>query len=387
MKNSEGTTFRIQLAKSRSFVGIRSTRCQREYNQDRYKIMVLNPTSLSPEVVSTLKDKKGGNRNTEGAQMDAKNKTLFYFAIFDGHGGSNTSDFLTAHLDSYIDEAKPSMVPDLIQSLRKIGGYFRSFRPDILEAFLPLDFEKRYGGRRPEKSKIQIKGKGGRVKQMIFIPHPNATEEEQQEAINYLEHQSGVAQAASNDNKHPQPSSIAGKESSDHTEDKEKSKENKEKEEEKKKEKAQKGDDPYEAAKEKYRSGVSVLPEASVEYSGASRWEYESLVIRDNRYYDDVDNYVEAATPTTMTLEQRLYSAFLRCDSELVRDKYRDGSTASVVVVQSRGPYWETQEDLDLIIAHVGDTRILLCEAPNGEAIQLTTDHHPDATVESGIHM
>ncbi|ORZ05730.1 phosphatase 2C-like domain-containing protein [Lobosporangium transversale] len=83
-----------------------------------------------------------------------------------------------------------------------------------------------------------------------------------------------------------------------------------------------------------------------------------------------------------MTLEQRLCLSFLQCDTELIRDKYGDGSTASVVIVQSKGAFWEAKDDLDLILAHVGDTRVLLCEAPRGESIQLTTDHHPDAVME-----
>ncbi|KAF9968730.1 hypothetical protein BGZ73_009157 [Actinomortierella ambigua] len=84
-----------------------------------------------------------------------------------------------------------------------------------------------------------------------------------------------------------------------------------------------------------------------------------------------------------MSLEQRLSLAFLRCDSELIQKKYRDGSTASVVLLQSKGAFWEAEEDLELVMGHVGDTRVLLCEAPHGECTQLSTDHHPDAIVET----
>ncbi|KAK3834531.1 MAG: phosphatase 2C-like domain-containing protein [Linnemannia gamsii] len=258
MKNSKGDTLRVHLDKFRDVVGLRSTRCQRKYNQDRYKVLVLNAPQLETDAAATGTTTSTPTANQTSSntisQVDADQKTLFYFAIFDGHGGSNTADYLTANLDEYIEAAKPNMVPKVIKDLRKLGGYFRNFRPHFLEPFLPADFEK----------------KGSK------------------DAADRKEKQKQAAEAAA-----PTP------------------------------------------------------------------------------------------IPTTMTLEQRLCLSFLQCDAELIRDKYQDGSTASVVIVQSKGAFWETPDDLDLILAHVGDTRILLCEAPRGESIQLTTDHHPDAVVEA----
>ncbi|KAF9106725.1 hypothetical protein BGX27_009040 [Mortierella sp. AM989] len=409
MKNSQGDTLRIHLAKSRTFVGIRSTRCQREYNQDRYKVVVLNPPTLSPARASTSASSSSTSRgngsqhtanSTEGAQMDADQKTLFYFAIFDGHGGSNTSDFLTAHLDAYIDEAKPEMVPDIVKDFRKLGGYFRSFRPHFLESFLPPDFEDKYGGKQPsQQRKVQIKGKGGRIRPMVFIPHPNASEEDQNEAVEFLEKQ-GAGRNAGSSSESKSVSSQAVDEPVDPTEETDMKNDQREnlfrKDEENRKQKSETSkdedeeaydmdEDPHVIARRKYLNRTSPLPGGTTAYSGSHRSEYENLVIRERCPDEENENKEkpEMSMPSTMTLEQRLFLAYLRCDAELVRDKYRDGSTASTVVVRSKGAFWETQDDLDLVIAHVGDTRILLCEAPHGECIQLTTDHHPDATVET----
>lgn len=385
MKNSQGVTLRVHLTKSRDFVGIRSTRCQRKYNQDRYKVLVLNPptgvqppnsssaatsstssstttsTSSSSSSVNPQDPQHAPQKSTEDTQMDSDQKTLFYFAIFDGHGGSHTADFLTAHLDEYIEQATPGMVPNVVKDLRKLGGYFRGFRPHFLEPFLPADFEGKHGGGGRSSSaeaarrerKVHIKGKGGQIKPMIFIPHPNATEEEQNEEMASLEHDT-------------RPSSTAA---SDQVEDE-----------------YDEDEDPFVIRHRRERNKTSPLPGGTTSYFGTDRSEYEHLVVREQ-------NMAQAATtetqqppvpiPTTMTLEQRLCLSFLQCDTKLIRDKYEDGSTASVVVVQSKGAFWETKADLDLILAHVGDTRILLCEAPRGESIQLTTDHHPDAVVES----
>ncbi|KAG9325990.1 hypothetical protein KVV02_008422 [Mortierella alpina] len=440
MKNSQGDTLRVHLAKSRDFVGIRSTRCQRKYNEDRYKVLVLNPPTLSPELasleqsspssssstttappVSASPTKNGSNNNnnsksTEGTQMDADQKTLFYFSIFDGHGGSHAADYLTAHLDETIETAQPEMVPQVIRDLRKLGGYFRSFRPHFLEPFLPADFEERYGSRhsateraKQQQHRVQIKGKGGQVKPMIFIPHPNATEEEQDQALKSLQSGSGgdghgdgkVVEHKRDQQDHQEPKPVTEATASGDDSDKagtqsagtgmEEKKDQQGKIEDEG-ERYDEDEDPYVIARRRHLNKTSPLPGGTTSYFGTDRSEYEQLTMLQG---NDDDSEAAAAAkkkllqepekviPATMTLEQRLCLSFLKCDTDLIREKYRDGSTASVVIVQSKGAFWETQEDLDLILGHVGDTRILLCEAPRGESIQLTTDHHPDAVVEA----
>ncbi|KAF9182434.1 hypothetical protein BGZ51_004738 [Haplosporangium sp. Z 767] len=412
MRNSQGDTLRVHLSKSRDFVGIRSTRCQRKYNQDRYKILVLNPPTLSPEFSSIEASSTAGAfsgtsspgrqsnhnntnhshfRSTEGSQMDADQKTLFYFAIFDGHGGSNTADYLTAHLDVSIEQANPAMVPKVIKSLRKLGGYFRSFRPHFLEPFLPADFEKKCGPRRVrEQNKVHIKGKGGQIKPMIFIPHPNATEEEQEQEMESLENRAvkEVTNEKTRDHRTESHSiaSTASEKEGGYVEAKNKEEMNKEEKntEEDDDDSYDEDEDPFVIERRKQLNKTSPLPAGTTSYFSSDRSEYEQLTLKaDNPTDVAAQKEREVPIPDTMTLEQRLCLSFLECDTDLIRNNYRDGSTASVVIVQSKGAFWETQEDLDLILAHVGDTRILLCQAPLGESIQLTTDHHPDAVVEA----
>ncbi|KAG0251051.1 hypothetical protein BG011_007881 [Mortierella polycephala] len=414
MRNSRGDTLRVHLSKSRDFVGIRSTRCQRKYNQDRYKILVLNPPTLSPEFssieasstasasASSATPSSGGQPNhnnnnhnhiksTEGSQMDADQKTLFYFAIFDGHGGSNTADYLTSHLDVFIEQATPALVPKVIKSLRKLGGYFRSFRPHFLEPFLPDDFEKKHGPRKGgEQLKVHVKGKGGQIKPMIFIPHPNATEEEQEQDVMSLENKAAKVITKDKGGDHgtgsPTIAPAAPEKEGGHVEAKSNKEMNKEeqKEEEDEEDSYDEDEDPFVIARRRELNKTSPLPGGTTSYFSTNRSEYEQLTLKANDPTEIAAQEEHGASiPETMTLEQRLCLSFLECDTELIRNKYKDGSTASVVVVQSKGAFWETQEDLDLVLAHVGDTRVLLCQAPLGESIQLTTDHHPDAVVEA----
>ncbi|KAF9584966.1 hypothetical protein BGW38_004468 [Lunasporangiospora selenospora] len=431
IKNAKGETFRIQLSKSRELIGIRSTRCQRKYNQDRYKVLVLNPPTPSPEVaaINAASQRENSNPNktnngssnnanqsqsltksTEGLQMDADQKSLFYFAIFDGHGGSHTADYLTAKLDQHIEEATPEMVPKVIKDLRKLGGYFRTFRPHFLEPFLPDNFEELYGSKYANKDrqpKIRIKGKGGQVKPMIFIPHPNASEEDQQQELQSLENQLGETvvlegEGAKEEKKESKPvvmskltePTVVKKEESAPKTQQRPSQNMKKTSKESATDKDfdyDEDEDPFIIAQRRALNRTSPLPGGTSSYFGTDRSEYQQLFLRHKDGGEEVGTQEgqgaqtkeSKAIPNTMTLEQRLCLSFLQSDAELIRDRYQDGSTASVVIVQSKGAFWDTTEDLDLILAHVGDTRILLCEAPRGESIQLTTDHHPDASVET----
>ncbi|KAF9904793.1 hypothetical protein EC991_002297 [Linnemannia zychae] len=401
MKNSQGDTLRVHLEKYRDVVGLRSTRCQRKYNQDRYKVLVLDAPQLEPGTASSTNNNPiatttppAATSNNIISQIDADQKTLFYFAIFDGHGGSNTADYLTANLDQCIEAAKPDMVPKVIKDLRKLGGYFRNFRPHFLEPFLPADFEKKgakdNADRARQQRKVHIPGKGGQIKPMIFIPHPNATEDEQEQELKSLENQTSAATAASGTTEAPL--------SDEQRKQKERAATNKPRvqmpREEEEEDEYDEDDDPFVIARRRNLNRTSPLPGGTTAYFGTDRSEYASLSLREEELIERKRQKQAATTaeapapiPTTMTLEQRLCLSFLQCDAELVRDKYRDGSTASIVIVQSKGAFWETPDDLDLILAHVGDTRVLLCEAPRGESIQLTTDHHPDAVVEAGKNL
>ncbi|KAF9374881.1 hypothetical protein CPC16_001033 [Podila verticillata] len=268
--------------------------------------------------------------------MDADEKTLFYFAIFDGHGGSHTADYLTANLDEYIEHARPEMVPGVVKELRKLGG------------------------------------RQGKVKPMTFIPHPNATEEDQQKDLEALQSRTEAVETQDVSRGKATISTTSGS-GSRRDEDEE--------------DLPDEDDDPYVQAYRRRRNATSPLPGGTTSYFGTDRSEYQSLFLREEdrllKNQPPAELPPTPAVPTTMTLEQRLFLSFLQCDTELIRDKYGDGSTASIVVVQSKGAFWETKEDLELVVAHVGDTRVLLCEAPRGESVQLTTDHHPDAVVEA----
>ncbi|RMZ77934.1 hypothetical protein DV738_g4183, partial [Chaetothyriales sp. CBS 135597] len=64
--------------------------------------------------------------------------------------------------------------------------------------------------------------------------------------------------------------------------------------------------------------------------------------------------------------------------------RFKGGSTCSVVMVStpSPTPFWHPATTSTMLVAHVGDTRVLICSTSTGAAVPLTTNHHPSSPVE-----
>lgn len=67
------------------------------------------------------------------------------------------------------------------------------------------------------------------------------------------------------------------------------------------------------------------------------------------------------------------------------RKPFKGGSTASVALISTPTPtpFWHPSTPSTLYTAHCGDTRILLSRVSDGQAVPLTTNHHPSSSSES----
>ncbi|KAI5898413.1 protein serine/threonine phosphatase 2C [Schizophyllum commune H4-8] len=87
-------------------------------------------------------------------------------------------------------------------------------------------------------------------------------------------------------------------------------------------------------------------------------------------------------------LEARATAAFFEANRQLAMDKvaFDCGAAASVVLMQSLDapatPFFAADK-LAVTVAHVGDTRVLLCSAKDGTPLALTENHRPDSPAES----
>jgi len=59
--------------------------------------------------------------------------------------------------------------------------------------------------------------------------------------------------------------------------------------------------------------------------------------------------------------------------------RFKGGSTCSVALISTPAPtpFWHPATPATIIVAHVGDSRILLCRTADGTAQPATTNHHP----------
>ena len=64
---------------------------------------------------------------------------------------------------------------------------------------------------------------------------------------------------------------------------------------------------------------------------------------------------------------------------------FNGGSTCSIALISTPSPipFWHPSSPSTIVTAHCGDTRILLCRTSDGLAIPLTTNHHPSTPSES----
>lgn len=99
-----------------------------------------------------------------------------------------------------------------------------------------------------------------------------------------------------------------------------------------------------------------------------------------------LDSLLDDPDGETMTMEQRLSLGFLEADLSFLKEYPDDesGACASVALITSNDdlPFWDSQ-NAEVHIAHVGDTRIILCHCDSGHALTLTPTHHPASTIES----
>jgi len=67
------------------------------------------------------------------------------------------------------------------------------------------------------------------------------------------------------------------------------------------------------------------------------------------------------------------------------RTPFLGGSTCSVALISTptSAPFWAPTSPFTLAIGHCGDTRIILCQSANGEAVPVTSTHHPSTPVEA----
>ncbi len=327
MPSRDLTVVRIPLRSAKHHFGVSNSRGQRSYNEDTNQAGTIRIPSFAKRVPVSLVRHQAARAIGEGttnADSSLGDPQIFYFGVFDGHGGSECSEFLRDELHGYIEEAAAEF--GLKSSLKRDPG-----APDSM--------------RDPDAT----------------VPQPPQPQAQQQETVA----------------------------------------------------------DTSEAT----RLESELLDEYKTTIGGYFR-RFRPNYFSISPASSTRDPAPEQNPPNRVTLESVLTYAFLRADLDFVtaqarkpdpddpyvsdfplnKDeilgsphlppsghgiggpaRFKGGSTASVALISTPtpSPFWHPAAHSTLAVAHVGDTRVLLCETASGAPLPLTQDHHPSTPIES----
>ncbi|KAI5198823.1 hypothetical protein AUEXF2481DRAFT_497258 [Aureobasidium subglaciale EXF-2481] len=153
------TVVRIPLKSAKHHYGATCLRGGRPHNEDTHQAGTIEiPAFAKRQPASLTRANKLLQEN--GAASESGDPQVFYFGVFDGHGGAQCAEFLRDRLHTYLEESATKFhmqsslqetqesdaghedVIDLQRSLvnawkETVGGYFRRFRPQYFSIHKP----------------------------------------------------------------------------------------------------------------------------------------------------------------------------------------------------------------------------------------------------------
>lgn len=306
----ETTVVRIPLRSAKHHFGAVTARGTRPANEDTYQAGVIDIPAFAkrpPASVTINRHSSISPRESRAADTANGDPQIFYFGIFDGHGGAECSAFLKDYLHEYIQNAAANFE---IQS---------SLRPDPQLA----------NGVDPSAS-LPLMQKGNRRR---------IGELEKSLVNNWRRLVGGYF-------KRFKPPHFAY----------------------------------YGADSEDAASSDRVSIEEVMEYAFL-RADLDFVKAQAAKRDDDL-----ALAEKPLNEDEILHSPSLTRTPKIGgRSRFKGGSTGSIAMISppSPTPFWHPAGPSSLLVAHVGDTKVLLCSTATGEAIPLTANHHPSSPIEA----
>ncbi|KAK4042732.1 phosphatase 2C-like domain-containing protein [Parachaetomium inaequale] len=343
MPSRDLTVVRIPLRSAKHHFGVSNSRGQRGYNEDTNQAGTIHIPAFARRVPVSLVRHQAARTAGEGTSADSAlgDPQIFYFGVFDGHGGSECSEFLREELHGYIEEAAAEF--GLKSSLKREPGAPDSTRdpetapgqrdPTPLPQGQPQGQPPEAAADAQEASRLEsellaeykrtIGGYFRRFRPNFFtVPMAPSTRDP-----------STWSPSQSDPSPPPQPHRVTLE---------------------------------------------SVLTYAFLRAD-------LDFVTAQARKPDPDDPYVSDNIP--LNKDEILGSPHLPPSGHGIGGpaRFKGGSTASVALISTPtpSPFWHPAAHSTLVVAHVGDTRILLCETATGLPYPLTSDHHPSSPIES----
>ncbi|OTA86360.1 hypothetical protein M434DRAFT_399906 [Hypoxylon sp. CO27-5] len=361
--NRDLTVVRIPLRSAKHHFGVADSRGSRPYNEDTNQAGTIDMPAFAKRapisLVRSTMNKAGEGTSADSAYGDPQ---IFYFGVFDGHGGTQCSDFLRDELHGYIEEAAQEF--ELKSSLRTLR---KGKKPDSdsIGTSTPILSDSEAGGKEA-LDQLDMKGSEA-VAARANIPKIN-----KHGAIREVDNPDTTETALPTPVKASQSKALRLQ---------------KELVEEYKSTIGgyfRRFNPPYFHLKQ---DPDSLEPPVSVESVLTYAFLRADLdfVAAQARKPDPDDPYV---SDNALNLDEVLGKPHhLPPSGQGIggRTRFKGGSTASVALISTPtpAPFWHPAASSTLLVGHVGDTRILLCETATGLPHPLTSDHRPSSPSES----
>jgi protein phosphatase PTC6 len=326
--NREMTVVRIPLRSAKHHFGAFFSRSQRPYNEDTFQAGTIELPAFATRRPMSLTRNPNTNDGVSNTVNDTGDPQIFYFGVFDGHGGSECSEFLRDQLHSYLEDGAKQF--GLESTLKKLPSSMSS--PDDLETRLDEEWEPEETPKEKEDRVVHLERSVVRAWKDLVGGYFRRFKPD------YFSARGGG-----------QGNNLVTKEL--------------------------KGTELVERQKASSSEEVVTI-EAVLEWAFLKA-DYDFIaaqVSKDDAMKDDMAISLDE-------IPERL-SEVKKIGGE---NRFLGGSTCSIALISTPtpAPFWHPTATSTLITAHVGDTRILLCETASGNAIPVTTTHHPDHPLEA----
>ncbi|KAK4243789.1 phosphatase 2C-like domain-containing protein [Corynascus novoguineensis] len=353
MPSRDLTVVRIPLRSAKHHFGASVSRGQRVRNEDTHQAGTISIPAFAKRVPVSLVRHQAAKTAGEGTSADSAlgDPQVFYFGVFDGHGGSECSEFLRDELHGYIEEAAAEF--GLKSSLKRDPGI-----PDSLR-----DPESESSQRDPASSQHHAQDQQQRQQQQQQQQQqPEAAAEPCKASRLEFELLAEYKRTIGGYFRRFRPSCFSVPEAPS----------------------------THDPASSPPSPGTSLTQRQPAHVTLDSVLTYAFLradldFVTAQARKPDPDDPV--ASDVALNQDEILGSPHLPPSGHGIGGpvRFKGGSTASVALISTPtpSPFWHPAAHSTLVVAHVGDTRIMLCETATGHPRPLTADHYPSSPRES----
>ncbi|PHH79700.1 hypothetical protein CDD82_2210 [Ophiocordyceps australis] len=331
------TVVRIPLRRAKHHFGSYSARGSRPYNEDADQAGIIDMPAFAKRAPMSIKQKPGEATPADTASGDPQ---IFYFGIFDGHGGTQCSHYLRHELHAYIEKTVADF--GLESSLRKQKPG-RLHSPPLTTG-RPATHSPEVQAPDGVTDRVQLAQHGGMPPHASAVPSAEPIPAKVHDQQGVLDLQRGLVEAYKD--------TIGGY---------------------------------FRRFSPEHLRGAADAesPPITVESSLAYAFLRADLdFVSAQARKPDGD---ESDLP--LNNDDILGAPHARRSGQAMGDslRFKGGSTASIALISTPTPvpFWHPATHSTMLVAHVGDSRILMCDTATGLPRPLTSDHHPGSPTES----